>query len=340
MNCEIYKNWLPDTRWGLMFHYLDKPASSNINSVTTSDEWNRRIDKFDVSRFVSQVKETGAGYVIFTLGQNTGFFCSPNGAYDEIVGSEASKLSRRDLIWEIASALLPHIKLIAYLPSHAPAHDSEAVKRFQLVPPWEAAEWGLSSAPEGSLLADDRLTEFQIKWERVIAEWGARWADKVAGWWIDGCYFAKAMYDHGEAPNFESFIHALRIGNPHRILAFNSGTTCPFERVAPEQDYTAGEVSNQFPVSNKWEPLNRNADDMQTHVLTYLGNWWGEGDPRFQDEFVSGYTLQVNKLGGVVTWDVPINVDGSIQPAFLQQLRCLPKRPSSQGTDSGSPPKV
>lgn len=309
-----------------MLHYMDSPASSNIPSSTTSEAWNCRVDSFGVDGFAAQVKDLDPGYVIFTLGQNSGHFCSPNSAYDEVVGTTPSKLSRRDLIAEIADALAPGTKMIAYMPSNAPANDVEAIKRFGLVPPWDGGAWGLPKPPEGSLVADERLSEFQKKWERVLAEWGERWGDKVAGWWIDGCYFAETMYGGKDEPNFTSFARALRAGNPGRILAFNSGTDRPFERLAAEQDYTAGEVSTNFPVSNKWEPMFGKTDGMQTHVLSYLGDWWGVGEPRFSEAFVTGYTELITGLGGAMTWDVPISESGRIPPPFFERLRCLSRQ--------------
>ncbi|XHR30595.1 MAG: hypothetical protein ACFUZC_08530 [Chthoniobacteraceae bacterium] len=314
--------WLGEAGWGLMFHYIDKPASSNVASLTTPEEWNRRVDSFDVPRFVRAVKETRAGYVIFTIGQNTGHFCSPNAVYDGITGIRPSKLSWRDLIAEVAEALLPEVRLIAYLPSFAPASDAVAVERFRLVPPWDCSASGLPPNPDGVALADEKLSEFQRKWEAVVAEWGARWGKRVAGWWIDGCYFSEKMYG-GEEPNGDSFARALRSGNPDRILAFNTGTATPFKRVTGEQDYTAGEVSNKFPVPNKWEPLSSEIDGMQTHILSYLGDWWGEGEPRFEAIWIKSYTRLVNRVGGAMTWDVPIGADGAIPSVFLDQLAQL-----------------
>lgn len=315
--------WLRDAGWGLMFHYIDKPASSNVASATSSEAWNQRVDGFDVCRFARTIKESGAGYVVFTLGQNTGHFCSPNSVYDEIVGRQPSLLSRRDLIMEIAEALLPEVKLIAYLPSHAPANDALAVEKFRLAPAWDASAWGLPPRPEESTPTDARLSEFQRKWESVVAEWGARWGDRVTGWWIDGCYFAGTMYGGANEPNGSSFARALRVGNDSRIVAFNTGTTRPFEKTVVDQDYTAGEVSNKFPVSNKWEPLRAEMADMQLHILSYLGDWWGEGAPRFTDVWVRSYTRLIQDLGGAVTWDVPIAADGSLPAPFLRQLQSM-----------------
>lgn len=320
---DLGREWLKNSSWGMMFHYIDSPASSNSISSTTAAEWNQRIDGFDVRRFADQVRELQADYIIFTLGQNTGHFCSPNATYDGFIGLRPSKLSKRDLIAEIATTLQPEVKVIAYLPSHAPVNDREAVRQLKLLPPWDGSAWGLSPSRDGAPHADDRLTEFQLMWERVIAEWGQRWGDLVSGWWIDGCYYADRMYADPVGPNFKTFAAALRAGSPNRILAFNSGTDDPFFKLTAEQDYTAGEVSTKFPVTNRWEPLFQKIHGMHLHVLTYLGDWWGAGAPRFSDAFVDGYTRHINGQGGVVTWDVPITRDGEIPEEFRRQLRTL-----------------
>jgi hypothetical protein len=58
-------------------------------------------------------------------------------------------------------------------------------------------------------------------------------------------------------------------------------------------------------------------------VLSYLGESWCKGQPRFPDELVAGYTRHITGKGGVVTWDVPIEVSGLVPDAFLRQLASI-----------------
>ena len=313
-------------KWGVMCHYLDSPASSHVASPTSPDEWNRRVESFDVAGFARQIQDLGADYLIFTLGQNSGHFCAPNAVYDELVGVAASRLSRRDLIAEIADALAPATKVIAYLPSHAPAKHREAVLGLRCTPPWDAGAWGLEKFWPDELDADARLSEFERHWEAIVRYWGETWGDKICGWWIDGCYFAETMYNHVEAPNFASLAAALRAGYSERIVAFNSGTAHPFARLAAEQDYTAGEFSNRLPFADKWTPLESTTDGMQTHLLGFLGRYWGEGEPRFPDELVRGYTRALTARGVALTWDIPISAEGKLSPLFARQLRGLSQK--------------
>ena len=319
-------DWFRDARWGLMFHYLLAAPDSGVDTSTVpADEWNERVDSFDVSRFAEQIRDVGAGYVMFTIGQNTGHFCSPNATYDRLTGIRPSKCSRRDLIGECAEALARvGVRMIAYLPSAAPTKDSIARDRLRFNPPWDASGWGYDQPKTGVELADERLTEGQRNWEAVIREWSLRWGRSVSGWWIDGCYFADRMYRHTDEPNFGSFAAALRAGNPDGILAFNAGTADPFVPLCPEQDYAAGEVADKFPVSYLWRPLTRDMKGCHLHVLSFLGLCWGMGDtPRCGDDLIVGYTRHINSKGGTVTWDVPIGGNGVIPTEFSEQLRVL-----------------
>ena len=96
-------DWMRDARWGVMTHYLyiDQLPSSKEPEEMTPERWNRHVDNFDVPQFVKTITGTGAGYLIFTVGQGkTGYFCSPNTTYDRLVGVQPSRLSSRDLVGE------------------------------------------------------------------------------------------------------------------------------------------------------------------------------------------------------------------------------------------------
>jgi len=54
-------SWLRNARYGVFVHYLGG-----------GDDWNERVNSFDVERFAEQIARTGAAYLVFTLGQNSG----------------------------------------------------------------------------------------------------------------------------------------------------------------------------------------------------------------------------------------------------------------------------
>ena len=180
-------DWMPRARWGVLVHYLAVPPDAADGDADLSPAaWNRRVDSFGVDGFVNWVVEVGAGYVIFTVGQNSGHYCAPNATYDALVGRTPSKLSQRDLIGECGSALAKvGIRLIAYLPSHAPARDHMAAERLRFTPAWDARAWGFKPEPlPGAEKTDERLSEAQRNWEAVIREWSLRWGALVA-WLVD-----------------------------------------------------------------------------------------------------------------------------------------------------------
>lgn len=307
----VDRSWFAAKRWGVFCHYLGAAPSTDGGAELTAAAWNAQVDAFDVGGLTGQLAEIGAPYFFLTVGQNSGHFLGPNPTYDRLVGIAPSKCSRRDVVGELADALAPHgIDLLVYLPSGAPAADPVAVERLG----WE---WGYEGGwPSGGERTGERLAEFQTRWEAVVRDWSLRWGTRVKGWWIDGCYFADAMYRHPEPPNFASFAAALRAGNADALVAFNPGVLVPVVSHAECEDYTAGEISNSFP-----ECPGSHVDGARYHILSYLGSTWcGGAKPRFPDAFVAGYTQHVNERGGVVTWDVPIAPNGLIPAAFAAQL--------------------
>jgi hypothetical protein len=66
-------------------------------------------------------------------------------------------------------------------------------------------------------------------------------------------------------------------------------------------------------------------DGTQIHMLSFLGTTWGMGTPRFNPDQVIEYTKKIRDFGGSVTWDVPVELDGTIPEPFLEQLTALGK---------------
>ena len=169
-----------------------------------------------------------------------------------------------------------------------------------------------------------RNREFQLKWEQVIREWSTRWGPKVAGWWFDGCYWPNTMYRTEEPPNFASFAAAARAGNPDSIVAFNPGVVARILSVTPHEDYTAGEINDPNRVEIR-RAVDGKIDGTQVHILSYLGERWGMGAPRFPTEQVVKWSQGIRKQGGAVTWDVPIQPNGLIAQPFIDQLAAVGK---------------
>jgi len=192
------------------------------------------------------------------------------------------------------------------LPSGAPNNDKEADA---------ALEWQNGPYPN---------REFQRKWEQVIRAWSERWGAKVAGWWFDGCYFPNTMYRSENPPNFSSFAAAARAGNAKAILAFNPGVVYRILSITPDEDFTAGEIDKPELVTVR-RAVDGKVDGTQIHMLSFLGQTWGRGNPRFTTEQVAEYTRKVLDVGGAVTWDVPVQLNGTIPQSYIDQLLALKK---------------
>jgi hypothetical protein len=298
-------DWMGKAQWGVMTHFLAEWINPAAHASTK--EWNAMVDSFDVEGLAEQIKSVGASYYLITIGQNSGFYICPNATYDKFVAIEPSKCSRRDLVSDLYGPLSKRgIKLMVYLPAGAPEGDPIAIKGL-----------GWEKGPH-------RNREFQLKWEQVIREWSLRWGRKVAGWWFDGCYWPNVMYRTTEPPNFASFAAAARAGNPDAAIAFNPGVVYRLLSITPYEDYIAGEI-DQPDRASIWGDVSGKIDGTQAHILSFLGQTWGQGSPRFPEEQVIKWTREWLARGAAVTWDVPIQPNGAISRPFIEQLTAVGK---------------
>ena len=292
--------WLASTKYGVFIHFLGGGT-----------KWQEKVDAFDVEACASEMEQAGAAYVFITLGQNSGYICSPNSMYEKYAGYKPNeRCSRRDLPLELAAALAKRkIRMLLYLPSRAPQQDKQAMQ-------------GLSDVHE----RQPAPQEFTRKWSEVIREWSDRYGDKVSGWWFDGSYNTAGWDDLKQPCNWTTWAGACRAGNPQSILAFNPGTKLPkaFQSLTDQQDYTAGE-QNKLGVTPHTNPVPKG---VQWHLLTYLGSSWGkvkpEGASRFTDKEIIDAIRTINEQGGVVSLDVA-HTNGRINPEHLRQLMAVKK---------------
>lgn len=304
--------WMQEARFGVMNHYLADWISDTNHLDMNVEEWNRLVDHFDVEALANQLQSVGARYYIISIGQNSGYYVAPNATYDRFVGIKPSKCSRRDLVADISDALHKRgIKLMVYLPSGAPDRDAVAVA---------ALGWKRGPYPN---------REFQLKWEQVIREWSLRWGKKIDGWWLDGCYYANTMYRSTEAPNFASLAAAARAGSPDSAVAFAPGPTFPIISISPYEDYTAGEVLDPTRLQLK-RVQDGTIDGTQLQMLSHLGEKWGKGAPRYSTEQVLNFSRTIWEARGAVTWDVPLQLNGTMPQPFIEQLAALGKAANSK----------
>ena len=107
-------DWFKNAGIGVMLHFLQAVYAKDGGAK----EWNEVADGFNVELFAENCKEAGANYVVFALGQNDGYYCSPNHAYDSIVGVAPGELCcKRDLPGDLFKALDKRgIRMMFYLP--------------------------------------------------------------------------------------------------------------------------------------------------------------------------------------------------------------------------------
>ena len=309
--------WMPGL-WGLMVHWI-APGPKPERGEWIED-LNTAVDAFDLDGFLADFASTSADFLMFTVGQNTGFYASPNATLDALAGP--GHCSRRDLVMEIARGVKSLGKrLILYLPGE--------VNRPVSV--HEAFAWN----PEDQ-------SEFQRRYTAFIAEYSRRFGNLVDGWWFDGCY------EWPEFPNKDRdwalWIAAARTGNPEAPVAFNDGCYyCGFVKPPyPEQDYLSGEcwdimdgkivVGHEGETSTLW-PTERyvTGSQCQFHLQIPIdldGLWYHEqtgtmAGPRYVDEELFPLLNRTLDVGGLVTLNAGVYQNGRINPPTLEQLRRL-----------------
>jgi hypothetical protein len=261
------------------------------------------VEQFDVANLAKQLEMAGVKYFVLTLGQNSGYFNSPNAVYERYTGyAPGARCAKRDLPLDLSDTLKSKgIKLMLYLPCQVPNEDARAQRAFGL--------------PEGK--RDQPLdAAFAKKWAEVIQEWSERYGEKVAGWWFDGGY----RHIHFDESIAAVYAAAVKRGNPKAIVTFNPGVQVTHYTQA--EDYTAGELNDPF----QQRPASRWLQESQWHALTFLGSGWAHRNTRYSDEQWADWVRAVTEKGGVVTLDMGPNYDPKVGPvgglaaAQLQQV--------------------
>lgn len=291
-------SWMRSAGFGVMIHHL-------IFDAKSFEDYEQRLARFDVEVFAGEVEHLGAGYVILTLGQNSGYYLSPNATYERLVGAADGRHSAlRDLPMELGKALAKRgIRLVLYLPSRSPQRDPAAMAALGDVNQREPA-------PQ----------QFIANWSAICREWSLRYGKLVSGWWFDGYYAPEGWADLNAEHNWKTWAQAVRAGNPEAEIAFNrgAGVQKAFLTMNDAQTYTAGEM-RQIGPTPRTHPA---PDGVQWHLLTYLGKTWGafSDQPRYDAPTLLRYIDTVNAEGGCVSLDVRVTDEGHIQPVLYEAL--------------------
>jgi hypothetical protein len=316
--------WLAEGSYGVMVHYLLLPEG--VTPADKTRELNRISDNFDLDFFIGQFVETRADWLIFTIGQNTGYYNSPNAYLDAHL---PGRTPRRDLVRDIACRLAElHKKLIVYIPADMACRDLDIRTVFG----WD----------------DSDHREFLQRYQQFVRDYSMQYGTLVHGWWFDGCY---DWVHHGKW-DWARWVAAARAGNPDAITAFNDGAFCVGKEkpLTPLQDYHAGEVhllengkirfdfldaktavieAGKLRTPGKqpefYLPTSQCVDGVQWHALVPVDSTFNPAIPdefcRYSPEELIAFVRTCKAVKGAVTLNVPIDRNGHIPAASFATLR-------------------
>ena len=293
-------DWFRDAGWGVFVHYLWDVQNVGGRENTQGKpptNWNALVAEFDTEKFADQVKQTGAPYVFFTMMQRTRYLIAPNATYDKLTGYPPGEAcATRDVVLDLHRSLDKRgIKLMLYWTGDGPRQDTQAAKGM--------GGW------------NGKVTDQYVQnWADVAAEYSQRYGDKVKGWWVDGCY----GYIGYNEPRWQTLAKGIKSGNPRAIIALNNPSMSHANSLTDCDDFTTGEVNQLSDI-----PDDRWRDGKQFHVLSFLGADWGKPGCRYDLPFLADYISQVNAAGGVVTIDIALFRDGSLDPKQVKLLSQL-----------------
>jgi len=284
-------NWFSSMKYGLMFHWtsLTTPASGPLKPYKDA------VNDFDVRSFVNMVERTGADYVIFTGCWAETYIPAPLQQWEKEYPGHTTK---RDLITEISDSLNKrNIKFFLYLSTHVYA-------KYDKV---NSGEFG-------------RLNY------KLLSEIGARFKDKIAGYWFDGWY---QSYQKHPGFDFEKFYKICKIGNSNRLTALN---TWLYPNVSEWQDYWAGEIYSPGTIPQDRVVKSGPGKNLQFHALLALEADWAHTSLNSK---VHPVRLPVNDLinyisscngKGPVTINIEIYQDGTIGEEALAAMEKIKKQ--------------
>lgn len=294
--------WFQQAGYGVFVHYLYhiQNNADELHSFGKQTSWDECVHDFDTEKFAKQMHQAGAGYVIFTMHQITRYLIAPNKTYDTKTGYKPGEAcSTRDLVEDLYQSLSKYnIPLMLYWTGDGPRQDKQAATGLK---------YHYNKGEHTQI-----KTEFVKNWAEVVREYGKRYGYKVVGWWVDGCY-QNIGYDEDK---LEILVKGLKAGNPNRIIALNNGVQKKVSSYSAYEDYSCGEAS-EF----KEIPKLKSSHKKQWHILSYLGLWWGQSGTRFKKPFLIDYIKKVNANKGVVSIDVMLYRDGSIDQTQLELLK-------------------
>jgi hypothetical protein len=324
------KEWFKSRKWGVFNHYLS-PLQMEDYKYTKGKKllsWDETVNSFDTDAYAKTVNDMGAGYVVFTMGQSSKYWCAPNSAYNQITGYKTGEAcSTRDLIADLIKSLEKYdIPLFLYTTGVGPSDDKQAGERMGL----------------RRLTIEDHVDDKFIRhWSMVLREYSLRYGKGVKGWWIDGCY-SYFGYDEERLLIYHNLLKSI---NPDWLIAYNDGYAIEqainkfaydptndnpqpipvaLRKRCSYEDFLAGEA-----VDFNIYPKNPLEDGAQWHILSPLAdrdglwNGWGGVNVKYTKKYLAQYFKSIWKIGGVITVDMGLKRSGKFydeQKRFMIEL--------------------
>lgn len=307
-------DWFKDAGYGLMFQWTNRatPPEGPIKA------WEQKVKDFDLDQFIERVDASGAAYVIWSVTWGNQYISAPVRSLDELI---AGRTTSRDLLGEMADRLhAKGVRLIFYYHYGYECYHSQDTAWL------EAA---------GGYKADK--TELYANLMKIISELGARYGDKLDGWWFDGgarylnCHFDGSSGADGilTAP-FKAFTTAARTGNPERLVAYNSWIK---PRITDYQDYYGGEGKTSFNAAELKDGVFKSGQQqgLQAHGCFILEKRWGHIDlnsliakPKYSLEQLTKFVKTAEQNRYPLSINLEMYEDGSVSPAsaaLLEELK-------------------
>ncbi len=305
-------------KYGMMTHYLPSPQGETEEEKTA--DFNRIVDNFDLKLYMKEFDQSGAQYLIFTVGQNTRYYTSYNSVIEKVTPGHCSK---RDLVMEIAKEVKKRKKgFIFYIPC-----DSRWI--------------------------DDGSGYYET-WAKVCEEYSKKMGKLCDGWWIDGCNPFEL-----NGPDGEKLAIAMRSGNPKSALGFSDASYAgdSLKTTIKWNDYFPGEVhvvedgyirhDCLFPGTNPFlteegyvrvkgdapkffVPKEKYLDGVLLHALIPMDLTFNPAVPTewvpYPEEDVIALAHSFTDVGGAITFNVPFDgYGGKIKEESLQKLIAIGK---------------
>lgn len=299
-------DWFAHAGYGMWFHFLDLTTPRHGPRKPYKDA----VDELDAEKLAQLVEECGAKYLIFTVNHGNPTCPAPIAAWEAV---HPGWTTRRDLIGDLADALGRRgIKLMLYM-------NCPGLGNLVQLPGPAIDRPALSEAEYA-----DRLI-------RVFREFGERYKDRLAGYWLDSWFQTIETY-----PNlpFDRLGEAIKAGHRDRLVAYNHWT---FPVETDWQDYWTGELTDLPLKPFKSRYIRRGAGQgLQAHAAIRLDAPWFHitpdkdmEPPRYTAAELAEYIKSCMADAAPVTLGVGIFQDGSIgEPSrqVLTQLRHLVRR--------------